>query len=227
MLALITRNAAIHKYGLVLEKNATLYGPTVKPGNLCWHLWGCRSCGAVSLTLFGFICLWMSAHTYHRATEDFIPLSSQAKLRESVSSTYVSELEGWAIGCDTATKDLSLFYFCWWFSVGWCIISSTSAHSGIIYLLFASYRVTHNIALLDLCCHRLRIIRTTLTSPPSVPRSRWAEDNAVFFSLKSRNKQFPRVGQGITSICGAFKSRSLHCHGDVEELEWSVRNKMI
>lgn len=51
--------------------------------NLCRQLWGCWNwlSKALSLTLFWFMCLWMSAHTHHTATEgSLMACSSQARV---------------------------------------------------------------------------------------------------------------------------------------------------
>lgn len=50
---------------------------------------------AVSLTLFWFICLWMSTRTHHRTTEDIMCLRSQARVTESSGDMRGSEWEWW------------------------------------------------------------------------------------------------------------------------------------
>lgn len=99
---------------------------------------------AVSLTLFWFICLWMSAHTHNRHTEDIMPLWSQARVTESISSECCSELKWWANGCDTETKAPSLsLYLYWWFSVaGWIMSVTSTCRCSNNGLVLPSYAVT-------------------------------------------------------------------------------------
>lgn len=88
--------------------------------NLCRQLQGCWDWLSDSHFIV-ILCVCGRVRTL-TADLDIMPLWSNARVTESVSSQHAGKLKWWANGCDTATKAPRPLSFYWWFSVaGWAV----------------------------------------------------------------------------------------------------------